>query len=421
MKISTIISSIFILIIIGLSIEIQKKLYANDYIQEIFSIIDAIRPDANDTQLTLSKQNAIIHEASQKILALLPDYSQENDLISSLTLFLKKSVNIVITGENMHTSWEGFAEGMSGNLIIKIDTGKQSIIIKVYTKERSDIEFFEEISTLHAIQTLGIHHIKSPRILALGKCYLNNKQYLLLAQEYAPGNTIKDLIINNYLKNPTESGKRLCKQAIKALGKGLATLHYAHNGATAPMHHLFVDACTEIYNAADAIITQHPEYMINQEVLRSYFMQALDYMKTNPVTYGFMHTDANLGNYIYDTTTNIVYIIDVCHGILSFAQHLTPIGISGSDVVRVQDFIESLELLGLTKDDSTQLIRWFTQAYIAAKGIIPANQERSFYEFMTYLQYIMWLSNTQNTDEKNIRNRFLSNNILKLKHLLEVQ
>lgn len=240
-------------------------------------------------------------EASEQLLALVPDYTAEN-LSGSIACFIE-----ALCGSPPETLEE-----------LKTDkvyaSRSQKVVVKVYAPKgegRGLYQFVREISGQKALEDLELTSGSVVKILSAGKCTLYGQDHFLLALSLAPGKEVKQFINPIFTDSDKESAIAQCQKVLHRLGEVLAEMHLRKAVTFNTSPELAAYARREI---ALSIHKSLREYKKNGGILvekiRRVFEEKLAQTQPDRLTVAQGHGDSHLNNFLYDPATDQITIID---------------------------------------------------------------------------------------------------------------
>jgi len=375
----------------------------------------------------------------------LPTYSfhDSNNLNNCLKAFASTILQENIKEENI----KPLLGGASGNLVFYITNNHKDVVIKTFKKDEVQNEhhkFFMETLSMIQVYKLDLKSFKSPKLLNISFCELENAVYTMNAQEHMSGIPI-GRYTSNILKYSNESIER--KQALdkainafKALGEGMAEFHYGNNkGTFSAIHQLYINKFTNEFKTALAKFELFKTSGVDKEKFTNYFYDLLERAKYLPFKHGFMHLDPNFGNYLaYENKDGsfLISIIDTAQALSSMSKDQVPIGMPGFDYFLISDFYFKMEqkrseLLfqnSLKDIEIEEIITAYKQSYINNGGKALTENQANLYELFHSILYVNWFLQEKytvsNVDQlENIKDKkkwvAVNNVITRIKQALE--
>ena len=284
------------------------------------------------------------------------------------------------------------AHGMSGNAIYSVskDTSPY-LLIKVFRAGKG--EFGEELLALHTYGALGLKQFNIPKVRAMGQCSANGVRYLLLAEDYVPGEQ-QNAAMQRLLHLPENSPERAkmlqeLQEIHRKLGLGLAELHLAGNPQIGPLPPALQDYYTRTaINASKVIADQYGQPALADKGLKA-FQCLLHNRGCQPL--GYTHSDAHWGNYFYDPAAQKIWMIDLTDAAATIGPGQTPAGAPMIDFERLIDGFASWEHWGMTPQESRTLQKAFLAGYHQLNpNLTPDSPEFRLFRLVNAFRFFEW-------------------------------
>lgn len=362
--------------------------------------IAASKPASDDQTTTVASYEANRKQLEGEIAQTLPQLDASQGLTSAIATLVKSDAS------NLKLIAGGGAEGLSGNsLFILNAAGKPSAIIKVFKEGKG--EFVDELLALTTFKNLHLKHFFVPGVFAIGRAVSPDHKHLMIVEEFAPGKPLYTPLITIF-ELPIDSPQRKEIFAnfllgMNELGKSLAELHTTGNPETKPM----IPGLQEAYlldaaKGTKSFIEKDPAHADLAKQALTAFEKGLKERGAKPL--GYMHSDAHLGNYIWDEEQKKLAIIDVTDSGVSVGQGFQPIGTPMLDFARILTEITYWSHWGLTDDETKQMQDSFLSGY---RSINPAfssdSKEVPLFQMINGYRYFEWSTRMQDQLSEEVR------------------
>lgn len=328
--------------------------------------------------------------APDNIRELLVDYTEDNDLKKTLCNFLYKTTGEKFDESSFYRPGGSLHRGLSGNpvFLVRDAKGNLKFVVKVFEKPfGSGDNLIKELAGFQLASTISCKSFSFTSVVAVGKCCINNRTQGLFAITPAIGESLSDLVRKMAcFQSGTPQRKqafRILSRALKRVAVALSELHRVRAQKKKGIHPAVIQRATEcLYGIA------FQEYSdIDFQYLENYFNSLVGSMEAGEFIRSIVHGDANLGNFIYDTETDSLTIIDLAELSQSADQLGNPIHGSVTDVVNMSEMIGGGLSEGMTPEELVELRGVFNAEYVD----IPSGVEREFFVLFRRLGIIFYI------------------------------
>ncbi|MBJ7449948.1 MAG: hypothetical protein JHC93_06270 [Parachlamydiales bacterium] len=294
-------------------------------------------------------------DAIRFLVTILPDFTTHEDDPCILTYFAQKTLQNC----NYYIKKADHQRGWSGNHVFKVKkhgVKETQCYLKVFPRDNK--AFLPEMFGLSYMQ--NVQEINCPKILNIGQCHRNNKDFFLVLEEKAPGHSIQDYIekvgaCSTYTKDRAQRLIELLK-ASERFGQALARFHKSTlvEDKVFPQH--FKDLIMNTFDKAVLSLEENPVEGIDILSLKAYVDESLNLMHCEDHLYSFTHDDIKTIHAFYDPKSNLVSLVNPHILSLSIDQDFKPIGLPLKDYYQ---YLLSIQLnrFGYEKDYDDQVIK----------------------------------------------------------------
>ena len=331
-------------------------------------------------------------QALKRVEEAFSDYSHKEGWVASLAQFVGKTVglkNIEIVPVDIEAGWSG------DNTYWVRDLNTKEVKLFLKTFQADSKNYLPEIYGLKTLRK--VKQLATPKIQALGKCYLEKTCYFLIGEDLASGRSVQQYYndVGRYALSSAERKIALQSviQAIRGCGKGMAAMH---SHVKREKKALPVWVKTALYIHLEKSITKlkvNPKEGINIEKFQQYIENAIKTMESSSSFYtGMAHGDVKLVHTFYDLESQKFALIDPPWIWRSIDRNGIANGLPSRDYCQ---FIASLTLnrFGyflqpdqtvfkqelLSKEEANLVVKAFKESYLESGGMVPSEAEEDFF------------------------------------------
>lgn len=268
------------------------------------------------------EENRLAHEINLHAV----DYTTSNSHESSIKSFIER--NFGVTSNNLYCV---DPERITTREFVFIDK-ENRVVIKVYPQiPEHYFKIVHELSGYKAFLDLRLKSIDLVNFLSLGKYTLQGIDYIILGMSYSDGQEIRKYIDKIFDTQDPELRRKsieLTKEILQKLGGAVGDIH-ATGALSIAIPEGYIETVKLQYeNDINITLNQYEERGGQYRAeLETYFEKLLASYNFQTTIFSLYHGDAHLGNFLYDTDSDRITVID------SVKAHLTvdPTGLPISD------------------------------------------------------------------------------------------
>lgn len=285
------------------------------------------------------------------------------------------------------------SEGITGDPIffVRRRGGGLVAVVKSFMVTPQNLgEFSLELNALCLLKSLDLRESETVSVLALGRLCCQERNYALLAMSAAPG-----ISVTRHFKGVgvAEPGRArgdqmaLLRKAVAALARASAELHVVHGIGAGEIAPVFWNTDDLWFGRFLDEVERNPELMeFSPETLREFYSELQGGVRQHRHSAGFVHSDANTGNYLYDVESDTLTIIDTGRLCRSVGTASEPKGPPAHDYVWILAFMRGIgDYYGLTAGEISDIQRLFETTYQRFPGV-----ELVCSRCLEYHRFVFW-------------------------------
>jgi aminoglycoside phosphotransferase (APT) family kinase protein len=313
---------------------------------------------------------------------------RDDAIVFSIQRLLKDHLKVEVPADQVILMKGGLGTGLSGNRIYKIvDKDKKPLFaIKVFKGCSGD--FSREFFALKNFERF----LCVPSVVEIDACAAENTTTFFLVMTYIEGSTLHSLLRNFIQAKEKTEKEKLFKTLIQAyvkLGDSFAAIHNATKTKPLPLHPIYLDELDTFSQRTFPKLASAMDPNLLQSA-KEYFSSHFARIRDQLFVRNYLHGDTNPANFIYNKTTDRLWMIDLIEGTASVGKNGLAVGPPGCDVMRILNKILQLKDSWISEKEGLTLRSAFLSHYTAAGGVLPSKEVMDFVSFLNYVDFLLW-------------------------------
>ena len=343
-------------------------------------------------------------EALEKNFETLPLYGNGSSLKMAIVNMLQTELGLGLDKEELLPLAGSEIAGRSDDPVFFLLKKKNlMMVIKAFVDPKSpSSKFLPELSGLDFLQNHSELGISSPRPLAVGKTWVGDKWYGLLAESPALGKRIDSYILDIPEKDDGKTRRKKVQLADKILS--MAAVSFANQNNTKGLKRsLSSKEAVKIQDRVKKLEQQQSILQIDLQPLKEKVMQLTEIAQNLKFLLGYSHNSAHSANVFYEEKEDRIWYIDVAKFHKSFNVNEEPLSFSAYDIIRLTENVRKISLGHLSPEEANSIISHALHIYLHTSEDPEAKILIELFQLDSFMKRLITIAKNLNSPDEKTR------------------